>query len=946
MTSVSEVIEHLSRRDLDRIVKGFLWLHQERLRRIQDDLRLSQRDFLAALPLLLHINHPMLPGFVASDTPAGVNDFQPSPELMRIARGQFRGFDQQRKAPARYCIQGIYLMGSVGSMAYSRRSDLDIWVIHRTDLLPQELHQLKTKLHKLEEEAGKRQLEMHFFLMNLDEFRRGETGVISKESSGSTQHILLLEEFYRTGVWLAGRYPIWWLVPPQLETQYQAFWQGIQERRLVDDNFLDFGEMDQIPSAEFLSSARWQLFKSVDSPYKSVLKILLIESYADQYPDIAWLCQDIKQAIHDNQVDPDKLDSYLLMYQRVEKYLSERSEQERLDLAKRCFYFKVDRPLTKAGPGVASWQQRLLKSLIKDWEWDKDVLELLDGRRDWKVRRVIEERNSLVRELSRSYRVLVNFARQYGGADQSNSRDLKLLGRKLYASLEHRPGKIDSINPSISFDLSEPLLSLHQFQGRYSLHLGDPRPEQLQIQEPIKQSRNLIEVLAWAILNGILASGSRLKSALPVTPPSQQDLQAIRAVLERFFAQTPGFKAPIRALGKDPRLKGSAVFINLDEQPAAIRALAGSQVISNHPDPLSYSSKHLCLVSRLEQLLVTTWGEVLCFHHRGETGLLDALVKYLRLSLGQDNKQIGPRVESHCFGDFLHNQIARRVEDVFAFIAHIYGPDGPGANSRYLLPLGQKHYMIYLGTDGYAWRSFSTHEALFQSLAEPTERYSPIIPDPQALTDTLIPTLCAHAEQGVMQLFFVLRDGGLDTFVVDEQGSIFHQTLRDGDPKQLLVRQYRFLQSLQQRRALGSSDSMSQLLMDQIPCHQIIKSDRGGWQVRSIIPPGGIPSEPYQLRLMGSSLEAGDEDIILACDDREFSREEYGEKLYTAVVSHILNLREGRQDYPIYLTGVEPQSILYDEGWNSMHVLGIKKSIEQQLNTTLKDLVKQAGGAS
>lgn len=942
MSDLFEVIEQLSRRDLERIVKGFLWLHQERLRRIQDDLRLPQRDFLASLPLLLHINHPMLPGFVASDTPAGISDFQPSAELMRIARGQFRGFDQQRKAPARFCIQGIYLMGSVGSMAYSRRSDLDIWVCHRPDLLPQELHQLKTKLQKLEAEAAKRQLEMHFFPMNLDEFRQGETGVLSKESSGSTQHILLLEEFYRTGVWLAGRYPIWWLVPPDLEVHYKAFWHSIRERRLVDDDYLDFGEMNQIPSSEFLSSARWQLFKSVDSPYKSVLKILLIEAYADQYPDIAWLCQDIKRAVHENQVDPDKLDSYLLMYQRVEKYLQSRSEEDRLDLAKRCFYFKVDRPLGKTSPGTATWQQRLLKTLIKDWQWDKDILGLLDTRRDWKVHRVIEERNSLVRELSRSYRVLVNFARQYGGADQSSSRDLKLLGRKLYASLEHRPGKIDSINPGISLNLSEPLLSLHQLQGRYALYLGDPRLEQLQMLEPIKQSRNLVEVLAWAILNGILLSDTRLKSALPLTPPSQQDLQAIRTVLGRFFSQTQGFKAPIRALGKDPKLKGSAVFINLDEQPATVRALAGSQLISNHSDPLSYSSKRFCLISRLEQLLVTTWGEVLCFRHQGETGLMDALVKYLRLSLGQDNKQPAPRVESHCFGDFLNNQIARRVEDVFAFIAHIYGPEGPGANSRYLLPLGQKHYMIHGSPDGYAWRTFNSQEELLQSLAEPMERYSPIIPDPQALTDTLIPTLCANTEQGVMQLFFTLRDWGLDTFVVDEHGGIFHQALRDGDPKQLLMRQYRFLQSLQQRRALGSNDSMSQLLMDQIPCHQITKAERGGWQMRSIIPPNGIPEDSYQLRLMGGSLEADDEDIILACDDREFSRDEYGDQLYDAVVTHILGLRKGQQDYPIYLTGVEPQSILNDDGWNSMRVLGIKKTIEKQLNLALKNLVKSS----
>ena len=48
-------------------------------------------------------------------------------------------------------------------------------------------------------------------------------------SSGSTQHNLLLEEFYRTSILVAGRYPMWWVVPPQFEKNYDEFIQWLQE---------------------------------------------------------------------------------------------------------------------------------------------------------------------------------------------------------------------------------------------------------------------------------------------------------------------------------------------------------------------------------------------------------------------------------------------------------------------------------------------------------------------------------------------------------------------------------------------------------------------------------------------------------------------------------------------------------------------------------------------
>src|SRR5690606_2037172 len=117
----------------------------------------------------------------------------------------------------------LYLMGSSGTIAYSENSDFDIWVCIRPDLTDEEQQALLRKTEGIESWAASLGLEVHFFLMSDEGFRRGQTSSLSRESSGSAQHHLLLDEFYRTGLLVAGRYPVWWLVPPDYEAHYEQY---------------------------------------------------------------------------------------------------------------------------------------------------------------------------------------------------------------------------------------------------------------------------------------------------------------------------------------------------------------------------------------------------------------------------------------------------------------------------------------------------------------------------------------------------------------------------------------------------------------------------------------------------------------------------------------------------------------------------------------------------
>src|SRR5690606_27016189 len=206
-------------------------------------------------------------------------------------------------------IHGLFLMGSLGTLAQADQSDMDVWVCHAPDLSESELNELRKKCQLLETWAASQGAEAHFFLIDPARFVLGERdNQLSSEDCGTTQHYLLLDEFYRTAIWLAGRTPIWWLVPVYEEAAYEEYCRTLLNKRFVrEEDVLDLGHLAHIPPQEFLGAGLWQLYKGIESPYKSALKLLLTGVYASECPRVECLALRFKQAVYQGRLDLDEL---------------------------------------------------------------------------------------------------------------------------------------------------------------------------------------------------------------------------------------------------------------------------------------------------------------------------------------------------------------------------------------------------------------------------------------------------------------------------------------------------------------------------------------------------------------------------------------------------------------------------------------------------------------
>lgn len=934
--------EGIDRKVLATLRARFLHINQCRLERAMEGLSSRQQLVLTLLPLLFHVNHPLLPGYVSGATPAGVAGFEPDAEQVADAQRLARSFAYKARHgnPPRP-IHGLFLMGSLGSLAQAEQSDMDLWVCHAPGLAEAERDELRRKCQLLEAWAASQGAEAHFFLIDPQSFAQGQRdSQLSSDDCGTTQHFLLLDEFYRTAIWLAGRTPLWWLVPVYEEHNYQAYTETLLSKRFIrNQDALDLGSLAHIPPGEYVGAGLWQLFKGIDSPYKSLLKLLLTEVYASEHPTVRCLSLDYKQAVFANQLNLDELDPYVMVYRRIERYLQQRGETTRLELVRRSLYLKVNKKLSGLDRSRSNgWQRQLLQRLADEWGWGERQLAMLDSRSQWKVRQVAVERRELVAELNHSYRFLGQFAQSQGASSRADQRDLNVLGRRLYAAFERRAGKIEVINPGIAPDIAEDTLTLVQSPNRkepgshhWGLYHGNLGVHEWEHFSPIKRCRELLELLTWAHRNGVIDNTTRL-----ALHPGDSDLSEFE-LFNLLGSLQQSIPLPLGSISEERLLQPSVadeilLLINVGVDPLRHQRDLNILMTTERTDSLSYAGVRENLVLTLDQVTLNSWNEVLVQRYDGEHALLRCLRDFLN-SLGQRRHR--PQVRVRCFCHNRAQAISQRVEEIFDTVQLLLDQ---GLDHRYLLQVAQYTHVLELLPGQVSLTTLVGHDAVLDHLGQERSRYSPLHLDGNALQDYDLPLLLEQGRRNCIQVFYRLLDGWADLYVLDEYNALWQQRLPLHDENHLLLPLQRFLRSVVMRHdARLPLDSLQQASLD-IRYAQLLPSGPG--KARSIEPrpaPSVASTQPYYEVQAILQAGAGDEvHVTLYCDQREFSELEHGDQLYEVVARQILGQRRSAGRYRCYITDLDLSGLLEDEQGSTSLYLRYKRELEHALNQGLE----------
>ncbi|OLQ89801.1 class I adenylate cyclase [Vibrio panuliri] len=768
----------------EKLIQRLDSLNQQRIERALALMDLQAQRVFHLIPALLHYNHPVFPGYFDAQVPYGIFGFELNAEQQQFIEDTELTIGLPLTSKSTPDILALYTMGSTSSIGQSTSSDLDIWVCVSPLMGHEEREKLNNKCLLITDWAQSQGVEANFFIMDADRFKSNRSEEMTGDNCGSSQHMLLLDEFYRSAVRLSGQRLLWQIVPPEMEECYDEYVQELCNRGSIDCNtWIDFGKLHRIPAEEYFGSNLWQLYKSIDSPYKSVLKAILLEAYSWEYPHAQLLSLDTKRRFFADEQDLYGMDAYYLMLEKVTRYLERIGDTTRLDLARRCFYLKTHEKLSREpGAGSVPWRREVLGVLVAQWNWGPEVIEELDNRRHWKVEQVRIVHHSLLDALMLSYRNLIQFARRNDITSAISPQDISILARKLYAAFEVLPGKVTLLNPQISPDLHEPELSFIEVQpGRtnqsgWYLYKQPLQPHRILGQPFLEHNEYLSKLVAWAFFNGLITESTHLNAVIRDAHLDIDKFYQMVSDLRNTFSLRKR-RPSMQALASPCEISQLAMFINFEEDPTAELSAKSSKVDLKNIDIFSYGPEQKCLVGSVDLVYRNSWHEVRTLHFKGETAMLDGL----KTVLGKMHQDALPpeSVDVFCYSKNMRGVMRNMVYQLLAECIDLrLKPVEQEKRRRFkALRLGQQMYGLFFERRGVSVQMLENSVDFYRSISTNKLNGSPLLMLDQE-QDYQLPEIVDNcASEGLVQFFFEDTDKGFNIYVLDEANrvEVYHQ---------------------------------------------------------------------------------------------------------------------------------------------------------------------------
>lgn len=510
--------------------KLFLAYHEFRKTIFSELAPRDSEAILYLLPWMLSVNDPAVPGYIEGlDEPIAVHGAFTNRAILSRENAFKKRFDIRKQASllkpfTRGCtIQGLYTIGSVGTISQTSSSDCDIWIcIDKENFDDKDRVNLSRKVNIIKDWMDSNlRIPVYFFICDIDDIRSGNFGNLDEESSGSAQRNVLKEEFYRTSILIAGKIPLWWVCfDPDGDVDYEEFASLYEKDFFGDYDFIDMGSVPEIGRDEYFGAALWQFNKSLTRPLKSVIKMLLLEMFLGA-PSSELLCHRFRKLTMNQQKNPVFCDPSVFTWGAILEYKQD-ADPETFAFIQKCYYLRNE---IKFFSKAETIKETIGRDIFRDYPLKRTEIYRLNDFAIWPLSEQLDFGEKTLDLLTQIYKRIT--PRQKGTANRLTQRDMTIIGRKLAVCLEKKRDKIPVIHkPSSILNLPKLTFISKASEWEVVAH-GDPPA-------PVAASTDIAYCIAYLVWNDLYQMMD-VRMAPNPTPVTLQEIHNLAKRIREIF---------------------------------------------------------------------------------------------------------------------------------------------------------------------------------------------------------------------------------------------------------------------------------------------------------------------------------------------------------------------------------------------------------------------------
>lgn len=855
------------------------------------------------IPLFLHLNHRLLPGYSGNDVPVGVHGYIPEKSLLYEARKLNNKFRYEREAaPGRAAIDAIYFQQQIID------DRCFCWIFCSENLNDRQFHEILLKADRLSRWYIARNCKIIFIVTSEKKFR-----LDIKKHATDIDVAFFVEQFYAESVLLAGKYPVWWLVPVDNEPDYDACVANMLEVRFVDrSEFIDIGNISNLMPDVFLDSALRLMQNSKRSKELCLIELLMLDSKSLHWPEMDGVAYRIKNNLYHGVENKSPLEHFADILH--ECFASIKNKQHissplRLLSSLKNMRTKLSHQLIDAFIGDSYAQPVELKGLDK-------VISILNTNK------------SISSEIKD---IFSNILSQYSDRIDQQKADTKLtvLGQNMLESLTQSSNRVPVYNTDdVLMPVLDRILIKHEIQNKaeslWSLNIVMSEENE----KRVEGFSSLLGLLAWSWLNNIVNVATQVSIDCPLQQVKQTEARYVLDVLMHRLNPSLIKNIPASAL-KKPAIPVSAILVvnfmvNDSEVPD----------IEEDDDPLSYGYDQQNLLVHCEILEVDSWGEVHTHSYNGNSAALKCICEWTHQApIGTRNKP--EPVYFSGYGPGNSTYMAQRIQQVYENMLE-YFYDSGCFDGRFIVLLASNYYVITANDGQLTSKKIGDVSTMFRFLESPLAEFQSTEFERLAYTEHPLKEIYRQNKPNVVQVFFQVINRTCYSWVLDEKGSLFKDIETTFNRHSYLGHWLNLYKNISERL---KKISYQERELPSLEIMQVSLNRLGAYQFEQIN--SGDILDDINFFQLGMSIvgHADGDQLSLSCDGRKYDFASLQQAVIPECVKDIKAVMRRRGWSPVYVTDIDVPLRLYNVSQRDdiqvSHILKFKRSFERRIRKLL-----------